>query len=126
ARTVGAAELAEFTENVLALILGDADAGIPNLDAQGVAAPTAADQHAAAVGIADRVGDEIEEDAAQQETVARDPVFAVQDAQAKALRARRNRAWKCRAVPRTARSSPRAPPRPARPHAVVRLGRSRS
>src|SRR5258706_12077163 len=86
---VGIAELAEFAEDILPLIVGNADAGVPHLDAQRLAAPPAADQDAAAIGITNGVGDEIEEDAPEQDAVALDPVPARQHPQAEPLLARR-------------------------------------
>src|SRR5580658_7854029 len=48
-------ELMELLENCLKLLFGNADPGVPDLDAQLVAAPSAAEQDLAAVGVFDRV-----------------------------------------------------------------------
>ena len=51
----GIAELMIFVEDCLKILLGNADAGIPNLDAQHSAAATAAKQYLAALGVFQRV-----------------------------------------------------------------------
>ena len=70
ARDAGALlEAMEFDEDVAPLRLGDADAGVIDVDAQVIAAPPAADQHAARRRVFDRIGDQILHQPAQQPAV---------------------------------------------------------
>ena len=52
-------EAMEFLENLAALLRGNADAGVIDGDLQRLAVAAAADQHASARGIFDRVGNEV-------------------------------------------------------------------
>ena len=52
-------EPVEFLENLAALLRGNADAGVIDGDLQRLAVAAAADQHASARGIFDRVGNEV-------------------------------------------------------------------
>ena len=60
----------ELAEYLVVLIGRNADAGVPHLDAQLIAALAAADQHAAAARIAQRVLNQVENDLLQQNEVA--------------------------------------------------------
>ena len=70
ARDLGALiEPVELDEDVAPLGLRDADAGVVDVDAQMLAAPPAADQHAARRRVFDGVGDEILDEPPQQPAV---------------------------------------------------------
>ena len=60
----------KFVEDPRALFRGDAGAGVPHLDAHLVAEPPRAQQHAALAGVAQRVGEKVLQDPAQQLRVA--------------------------------------------------------
>ena len=55
----GIVELMKLSKNRLKLLLGDARAGVPNLDAQLVAAPPAAEQDLAPLGVVHRVREQV-------------------------------------------------------------------
>ena len=59
----------ELLEHRFALVLRNAAAGVGDVDADGVAAMPGADQHAAGAGVAQSVGQDILQDAAQQRAV---------------------------------------------------------
>ena len=80
-------DLIEFAEDVLPLTSRDADAGVRHLDSQPIAAAAGTDHDAAALRIAHRVGNQIEQDALQQEAIAAHPGGAGQDAQTQRFRA---------------------------------------
>ena len=52
-------ELMELRENRMKLLFGNADAGVPDLDAQLVAAPPATEQDLAALGVFHRVREQV-------------------------------------------------------------------
>ena len=79
----------ELAENAPPLVLGNAGAGIADVDAQLIAAAAAADHDAALFRVAHGVGDKVEQDALQQDRVARHPGVARDNAQAEPLLARR-------------------------------------
>ena len=62
-------EAVEFLEDLAALERGDADTGVVDPDLQPLAAAAAADQHAAARGVFDGVGNKILQQPAQQRAV---------------------------------------------------------
>src|SRR5665213_2192303 len=55
----GIVELMVFLEDRLKFLVGDADSGVPDLDAQHSFAPTATEQHLAALGVFQRVGEQV-------------------------------------------------------------------
>jgi hypothetical protein len=57
--TRGVVELMVLLEDRLKLPVGDANAGIPDLDAQDAAAPSATKQHLAGAGVFQRVGQQL-------------------------------------------------------------------
>ena len=59
----------KFLADRLAAIRRDARAGVADLDAQQIAALAAPDQHAAAARVAQRIVDEVLQDAAQQQRI---------------------------------------------------------
>jgi len=59
-------DLMVLLENGLKLAIWNADPGIPDLDAQHSVAPTAAEQHLAALGVFQRVGNKIAEHLLEQ------------------------------------------------------------
>src|SRR4051794_36070750 len=59
-------QLAELDEDVLQLVLWNADSGVPDLDAERSGSPATAQQHPAGSGVADRVAEEVAQDAPQQ------------------------------------------------------------
>src|SRR5690242_12926033 len=59
-------ELVELVEDGAELGVGNADPGVPDLDAQPAAATTAAEQHLAALGVLDRVRQEVPEHLLEQ------------------------------------------------------------
>ena len=63
-------ELMELLENRLKLLFRNADSGIPNLDAQLVAAPPTAEQDLALIGIFDRVREQIADHLFEQARIA--------------------------------------------------------
>src|SRR5215470_3506039 len=63
----------EFAENVPPLILWNSGTGVPYLDAHGFVVPAAADDHAADGGVANRIGDQIEQDTLQEDGIAAHP-----------------------------------------------------
>jgi hypothetical protein len=62
----------ELLEDAVALRVLDARSGVPDLDPQPVAAPAHADEHAAALGVADRVRQEVLQDPAEQPRIGAD------------------------------------------------------
>src|ERR1700730_940077 len=78
--TFGRRKLIELAKNAAALIFRDADAAVPHLDAERVAAATAADHDATADGVANRIGHQIEENTFEQNEVAADEGAARKDA----------------------------------------------
>src|SRR4051812_11738225 len=66
----GAVQLAEFHEDVLELVFRDAGPCIPYLDTQPGCRAAAAEQDAPLGGVADRIREEVLEDAAQEGGVA--------------------------------------------------------
>src|SRR2546425_2761927 len=69
----GRGELINLAENVLPLILGDADPAVPDFDAQEAGAAAAADHDAAMDSVAHRVRHQIEEDPFEQNEIAANP-----------------------------------------------------
>ena len=65
-------QLIELFEDALVLFLGDADPGVPDLDAGDAAAPAATDHDAAAVRVADRIRDQVRQHAKQQRRIGRE------------------------------------------------------
>ena len=63
--TLGLIETPEFLEDLGQLRLGNAGAGVPDLDANAIAQTAAAQQHMALAGIAHRVGEEVLHDASE-------------------------------------------------------------
>src|SRR5438067_11235048 len=63
----------EFGANIMLLVRGNAGAAIPNLDAHALAALAAADDDAAAAGVAHGVRYQIEDDTLQQNEIAAQP-----------------------------------------------------
>ena len=59
-------ELQELLKNVVPLVLGNADSGVPHLQCHPLTAPTARNQHAAPGGVAQRIGDEVAHHQAHQ------------------------------------------------------------
>ncbi len=80
-----AIETAELLEDFQALVLGDARTAVPHFDAQRSPSAAAAEQHAAATGVAHCVGQEVLQDAAQQGLVAAHHGGGVDAAQLQAL-----------------------------------------
>lgn len=70
---IGYFKAVELAENLLMLVVRDADARVPDLDAQPIRPPAAADQHAAGRRIADCVRYEVEHDPLQEDEVAAHP-----------------------------------------------------
>src|ERR1700734_604924 len=66
----GVVHLMVFVEDRLQLGLGDADPGVPDLDAQFALAPAAPDEHPAALGIFQRVRDQIADHLLEQTPIA--------------------------------------------------------
>ena len=66
-------EAAELLKDHFALVVGNADAGIPHFNAQVVSLATAAEQHAATGGVVHGVGKEVLQRATQQGGVAAHP-----------------------------------------------------
>ena len=66
----GVVELMVFLEDRLQLRRGDADSGVPDLDAQLSAAATAADQHFAALGVFQRVRKQVADHLLEQTRIA--------------------------------------------------------
>src|SRR5579871_1398757 len=85
---LGSFQPIELAENVLLLIRWNAGPGIPNLDAQLVAAASAAYQYAAARCVTDGVLDQIADDLCEHNGVASDPRVARHDVQRQILFAR--------------------------------------
>src|ERR1700686_3648483 len=81
----GRRKLIELAKNAAALIFRDADAAVPHLDAERVAAATATDHDASADGVANRVGYQIEENAFEEDEIAADEGSARNRPQPQAL-----------------------------------------
>ncbi len=81
-------ELMVFLEDRLKFVVGDADAGVPDLDAQHVAVPAAAQQHLALLGVFQRVGQQVADHLLEQARIAADRQAAGHHAQGKPLRLR--------------------------------------
>src|SRR5262249_25989584 len=79
----------EFTENVAPLVLRNPRAAVPYLDADGLAAPAATDDHSADGGVADGVGNQVEQDAPEQDRIAAHPPAARHHPERQFLVARR-------------------------------------
>ena len=82
AQLVGGRQAPEFLIDLALLLRGDAQPAVPDLDTDLIATATTAQQHAAAFGVADRVADEVLQDAAQQGFIG--PQAAVGDRHAQA------------------------------------------
>src|SRR5690606_32318107 len=67
-------ELIEFEEDRLQLVLGDATAGIPDLDAQRTTAFTRAEQYPATFGVTAGIAEKVAQDAAQQAEIGLDRI----------------------------------------------------
>ena len=63
----------EFVEDRVAPLLGNSRAGVPDLDRPAPVARAAADQHAAAAGVAQAVGDQVLDDPSEQQRIGRHP-----------------------------------------------------
>ena len=85
ARGGGLADLEELLEDGIALLGGDADAAVPDLELDLGAAQAAADEHAPAGRVAHGVGDQVDEDAAQHGGVGVHPQARAADVQLQAL-----------------------------------------
>src|SRR6202035_4119948 len=72
------AQAIELAEYLVVLVGRNADAGVPHLDAQLIAALAAADQHAAAARIAQRIVNQVENNLLQQDEIAAHPGVAGQ------------------------------------------------
>src|SRR3546814_10206703 len=68
-----AVRLVELLEHAHPMLVRDARSRVPDVDAQSARLPARAHQHAAAVGVADRVADQVVEDARQHDPVAAHP-----------------------------------------------------
>ena len=68
--TRGVVELMVLLEDRLKLPVGDANAGIPDLDAQDAAAPSATKQHLAGTGVFQCVGQQVADHLLQQPRIA--------------------------------------------------------
>src|SRR5262245_64633679 len=88
--SVGAGKPIELTEGAPPLVLGDADAGVADVEPQSVSAAPTADDDAASVRIAHCIGNQVEQDALEQDDVAANPGLARHDAQMQALLTRRH------------------------------------
>src|SRR5262249_25866849 len=78
----------ELAEDIPALVFGNPRPGIPNLEAQLLAAPAAGDNNASLRGVAYRVGHQVEEDSLQKDKVAPQPGVAWQNSKRQVLLAR--------------------------------------
>src|ERR1700678_2451390 len=78
--TLGIFDLIEFLKHPILLFWRDATAGVPNLYAERAAVP-APDDNASLVRIANRVGNEVAEDALQQQPVRHDNGRAITQGQ---------------------------------------------
>src|SRR2546421_4174933 len=76
----------ELLKNRLKLLFGNADPGIPDLDAQFVAAPPAAEQDLAPIGVFDRVGEQVADHLLEQARIAAHAEAALDDAPTEAMR----------------------------------------
>src|SRR6266436_6235812 len=63
----------EFAKNVSPLVLWNSRTAVVYLDVQGGAAPATADDHAADGGVADGIGDQVEQDTLQEDRIAAHP-----------------------------------------------------
>ena len=79
----GIVDLMIFLEDRLQLRFRDADAGVPDLDAQLSAAAAAAEQHLAALGVFQRVGEQVADHLLEQPGIAADRQAARHHAQAR-------------------------------------------
>ena len=82
----GIVDLMEFLEDRLQLIILDTDAGVPDLDADVITVPAAAQQHLALAGIFHRVAQQVADDLFQKPRVAFDMGGTGQDAQGEPAR----------------------------------------
>ena len=81
-------DLMKLLEDRLKLLFGDADPGVPDLDAQHVAAPPAAEQDLALTGVFHRVREQIADHLLEQTRVAAHAEAARNNAPAEAMRGR--------------------------------------
>src|SRR5262245_7631470 len=81
----------ELAENVFPLLFGNSEPAIPDFDAQRRVSETAANNDAAVGGVADRIGDEVQQNPFQQDEVAAYRCPAWHDPQGQALLMRRPR-----------------------------------
>ena len=79
------ADLVELVEHRGPMLRRDADAGVANVDTQHAAAPPAADQHPTRLGVAQRIRDQIVQDARENRRIAPHEGAGGDDAQADAL-----------------------------------------
>src|SRR3546814_6744766 len=79
-----AVRLVELLEHARPMLVRDARSRVPDIDAQSARLPARAHQHAAAVGVADRVADQVVEDARQHDPVAAHPCVGLAQLQAQA------------------------------------------
>src|SRR6185312_6866623 len=78
----------KFLENLAPLERGNADAGVVDANLEQTSAPAATDQHASMRGVFDGVGDEVLQQATQQQAIGFDRKRAGHEAQPQALGAR--------------------------------------
>src|SRR2546428_6929835 len=78
----------ELLENRLKLLFGNSDPGIPDLDAQLVATPPAAEQDFALIGVFHRVREQVADHLLEQAGIAAHTEAAPNDAPAEAMRGR--------------------------------------
>ena len=81
----GIVELMVLLEDRLKFLVGDADSGVPDLDAQHSLAPTATEQHLAAPGVFQRVRKQVADHLLEQARIAADRKAARDHAQGKPL-----------------------------------------
>src|SRR5262245_1655637 len=81
----------EFAEDIFSLLFGNSGTAIPDFDAQRRVSGATADDDAAAGGVADRVGDEVQQNPLQQDEVAAYRCPAWHDPKGQALLMRRPR-----------------------------------
>src|SRR5262245_44816103 len=83
--SIGAAKPIELAEDAPPLVLGDAHAGVTDIEPQPVSAAPATNDHAAPVRIAHCVGSQVEQDALEQDDIAADPSLARNNPQTQPL-----------------------------------------
>src|SRR5271170_1366762 len=81
-------ELMKLLEDRLKLLFGDADPGVPDLDAQHIATPPAAEQDLALTGVFHRIREQIADHLLEQAGVAAHAAAAWDDAPAEVMRRR--------------------------------------